>query len=109
MTNPGTPPGSSEKESKGFKVTLIQGVIGAATLAGTTAIPILVQKALNPSSPTPSPTQSAPAQSAPTQVAPATSSPPIQSEAIDSQDQPQLDETDEPGKGRGKGKGKHAH
>ncbi|MBD2022755.1 hypothetical protein H6F43_21465 [Leptolyngbya sp. FACHB-36] len=68
MTNPGNSP---EPPHKGFKITMMQGVIGAVSLAGTTAIPLLVQRALTP--PTPTPTQSTPAEIKPAQVAPTAS------------------------------------
>lgn len=58
MTNSGSSP---EPSKKGFKVTLVQGVIAAASLAGTTAIPLVVQRFLGPvtpvSNPTPIPSQ----------------------------------------------------
>ncbi|XHX76732.1 MAG: hypothetical protein RBJ76_20165 [Stenomitos frigidus ULC029] len=58
MTNSGSSP---EPSKKGFKVTLVQGVIGAASLAGTTAIPLMVQRFIAPpttaSSPAPVPAQ----------------------------------------------------
>jgi hypothetical protein len=68
MANPGS---SSEPPNKGLKGTLIKGMIGAVTLAGTTAVPIIVQRALTP----PSSPQNPPAEIKPAQMAPATASP----------------------------------
>lgn len=98
MTNPGNSPESSKK---GFKLTLMQGVIGAVSLAGTTAIPLLVQRTLTPPTPTPSPAQSPPAEIKPAQVAPATASPQDLSGTVT-----QDDDEDEDSKGKGKKKGK---
>lgn len=61
MSNSGNSP---ESPKQGLKITLMQGIIGAASLAGTTAIPLLVQRALTPT-PTPSPAQIQPAQMTP--------------------------------------------
>lgn len=94
MTNPGSSP---ESPKKGFKVTLMQGVIGAASLAGTTAIPLLIQRTLAPPSPTPSPAQTAPAEIKPAQVLPATASPKDLSDRVTQED-------DSNGKGKKKGK-----
>ncbi|MBM0743745.1 hypothetical protein JOY44_19340 [Phormidium sp. CLA17] len=88
MTNPGSPP---ESPKKGFKLTLMQGVIGAASLAGTTAIPLLVQRTLTSPLPTPIPVQSTSAEIKPAQLSPASASP----ESL---------EDDNNGKGRKKGK-----
>jgi hypothetical protein len=61
MTDPENSPESPKTGLKGFKVTLMQGIIGATTLAATTAIPILVQRALSPQPPvTPAQVLSAP-------------------------------------------------
>jgi hypothetical protein len=46
-TNPGSSP-EPPKAGHKLKITLAQGVIGAVSLAGTTAIPILVQRVLQP-------------------------------------------------------------
>lgn len=93
MTDSNSPDPSTPKQ--GFKVTLMQGVIGAVSLVGTTAIPLLVQKALNPPSPNAAPT--APAEVKPAQVAPASTSPQDASGAM---------VQDDDGKGRGKKKSK---
>ena len=66
---------SSPPHQKGFKITVMQGIIGTVSLVGTTAIPIVVQRALNHPAPVPAPTQSAPAQLAPVNAAPAQVSP----------------------------------
>jgi hypothetical protein len=64
MSNPGS---SSEKND--FKSLLAKGAISAVALAGTTAIPIVVQQSLQHSStPTASPTATVPAQVSPTPV-----------------------------------------
>ncbi|HEY9618005.1 MAG TPA: hypothetical protein V6C64_14260 [Microcoleaceae cyanobacterium] len=76
MTESGSSP---EPKQSGLKVTLMQGVIGAVTLAGTTAIPLLVTRYL---SPPPTPTTSPSAQAAPAQVTPApTASTPVSTTA----------------------------
>jgi hypothetical protein len=94
MTNPGNSP---ESPKKGFKVTLTQGIVGAVSLAATTAIPLLVQRAINPPTPTPSPAQSTPAEIKPAQVAPAPASP---------QDRAEMVKPEDENKGKGKKKGK---
>ena len=77
MTNNSGSSPQPPKLGQKHKLTVAQGVIGAATLAGTTAIPILVQRALTPasvSSPSPaasvqpSPTPTVSVQSSPAQV-----------------------------------------
>ncbi|MBD1911964.1 MULTISPECIES: hypothetical protein [unclassified Leptolyngbya] len=68
MTEPGNSSESQNTGLKGFKVTLMQGIIGAITLAATTAIPLLVQRALSPQPPV------VPAQVVPTTTAPANTS-----------------------------------
>lgn len=68
MSDSGT---SSEKND--LKSLLVKGMIGAVTLAGTTAIPIVIQQSLqhHPSTPTASPTASAsPTATVPTQASP---------------------------------------
>jgi hypothetical protein len=77
-----SPEPSSDKNS--FKSLLIKGVISATALAGTTAIPLLVQRSLQTptptvttATPTPSPTTSPPT----TQVSPPTASPQMASPA----------------------------
>ena len=88
MTNPGNSP---EPPKKGFKLTLMQGMIGAVSLAGTAAVPILVQRALIP----PSPTQNPPAQINPAQLTPATAAPPDLSGAVEAEKE---DDDDKRGK-----------
>ncbi len=80
----------------------MQGIIGAVSLAGTTAIPLIVQRALNPSTPTPSPTQSAPAQPVPVTAVPAQVAPTI-TPSPDLLATPLMDDN---GHGKGKKKGK---
>ncbi|XGW00122.1 MAG: hypothetical protein ACAF41_14445 [Leptolyngbya sp. BL-A-14] len=98
MTNPGPSP---EPSRKGLKVTLVQGVIGAASLVGTTAIPIAVQRFMAPATPVSSPTP------IPTQVS--SPSPSIQP-TLNGLSEPQFsspdDEKDHHSKGKGKKKGK---
>lgn len=114
MTNPGSSP---EPSKNGFKVTLAQGVIGAVTLAGTTAIPLLVQKyiggvpapASSPAAVTspqasPTPTDSI-TPVAPTPTASVTASPDPQLSPVEASTAQPND--DRPGKGKGKKKGKH--
>ena len=96
MTNPGNLP---ESPKKGFKLTLMQGMVGAASLVGTTAVPLLVQRALTPPTPISSPVQSPPAEIKPAQAAPATASPQNLSGTV-----PQEDEDGSEGKGKKKGR-----
>ena len=49
---------SNSPNGQGFKSLVAKGVIGAVTLAGTTAIPLLVQQRLTPPAPTASPSPS---------------------------------------------------
>lgn len=94
MANSGNSP---EPPKQGFRITLMQGLIGAVSLAGTTAIPLLVQRVLTP--PTPSPTQSIPAQVQPAQVTPTVASPQEPSGVV-------MQEDDNKGKGKKKTKKK---
>lgn len=55
----------SSEAPKGFKVTFVQGIIGAISLAGTTAIPLLVTRYLDPQPPTASPAPAAQVSPAP--------------------------------------------
>ena len=68
--NSGSP--SEPPKSQGFKVTLTQGIIGAVSLAGTTAIPLLVNRYLAPPTPAESPAPAAQVSPAPatTQASP---------------------------------------
>lgn len=108
------PENSPEPPKQGFKITLMQGLIGAVSLAGTTAIPLIVQRAINPPTPTPSPTQSvAVPQVQPAQMTPAPSSPnpqiePAQMTPVTSSapDQPGVVTQDNGSKGKNKKKGK---
>jgi hypothetical protein len=98
MTNSGPSP---EPSKKGFKVTLVQGVIGAASLAGTTAIPIVVQRLMTPATPVSSPTP------VPTQVSsPSPSIQPTLNGLEESKFSSHDDEDNHHGKGKGKKKGK---
>ncbi|MBD2102253.1 hypothetical protein [Leptolyngbya sp. FACHB-261] len=76
---------ASSEPPKGFKITIVQGIIGACSLAGTTAIPLLVQRYLPPA---PAPVVS-PAQMAPTQAQPPAPTQ-AQSTVAPTQDQPAL-------------------
>ena len=58
--------GSPSEAPKGFKVTVVQGIIGAISLAGTTAIPLVVNRYLAPPTPTESPAPAAQVSPAPT-------------------------------------------
>jgi hypothetical protein len=95
-TNPGSSP-EPPKAGHKLKITLAQGVIGAISLAGTTAIPILVQRALQPA-PVVSPSSSPSLQAVPAQV----QSPAPTVQPIDSSNQ----EEQEGKKGKKKGKKK---
>lgn len=75
MTNPGSSP---EPAKDGFKSLIAKGVVGAVALAGTTAIPLMVQRVLTP--PTPA-SSSAPAQSTVSSPAPVVS-PTVQSATV---------------------------
>jgi hypothetical protein len=82
MGDSGSPP-----EKNDFKSLLVKGVVGAVTLAGTTAIPIIVQQSLqhHPPTPTASPAATVPAQPSPTPAviaAPVQVSPPPDSPQI---------------------------
>ncbi|HEY9748570.1 MAG TPA: hypothetical protein V6C63_07820 [Allocoleopsis sp.] len=68
--NSGSP--SEPPKGQGFKVTLTQGIIGAVSLAGTTAIPLLVNRYLAPPTPAESPAPAAQVSPAPatTQASP---------------------------------------
>lgn len=57
--------GSPTEAPKGFKVTLAQGIIGAISLAGTTAIPLLVNRYLAPPTAAESPAPAAQVSPAP--------------------------------------------
>ena len=100
-------------EKNDFKSLLAKGMIGAVTLAGTTAIPIMIQQSLqHPSTPTASPTATVPAQVSTTPaaiVSPAQASPPPDSLQIRPTEATyqaigQDETSDKPGK---KGKKKH--
>ncbi|MBD1864351.1 MULTISPECIES: hypothetical protein [Trichocoleus] len=68
--NSGSP--SEPPKGQGFKVTLTQGIIGAVSLAGTTAIPLLVNRYLAPPTAAESPAPAAQVSPAPatTQASP---------------------------------------
>ncbi|HEY9807151.1 MAG TPA: hypothetical protein V6D04_11320 [Candidatus Obscuribacterales bacterium] len=68
--NSGSP--SEPPKGQGFKVTLTQGIIGAVSLAGTTAIPLIVNRYLAPPTPAESPAPAAQVSPAPatTQASP---------------------------------------
>lgn len=126
MTNPSTPP-ESPKSGQKMKGLLLQGLIGAASLTGATAIPIMVQRALSPTpapiaAPTATPTVPATAPSsvpvsspvAPTAVQPSPmeSLPQVQQDAalkdltpIANPEQDLNSEDEDRGKGHGKKKG----
>jgi|GEM_PF-3197201 len=98
MTNSGSSP---EPPKRGLKVTLLQGVIGAVSLAGTTAIPLVVQRLLGPAPPSSSPTP------VPSQVS--SPSPSVQPSVNESSELPlsnpgDSDNHHEKGKGKKKGK-----
>jgi cytoskeletal protein RodZ len=99
IINMTSPEPSSDKNN--FKSLLIKGVISATALAGTTAIPLLVQRSLQTptptvttATPTPSPTTPSPTTSTPTtQVSPPTASPQMAAPAT-SQQKPDQDNSD---------------
>lgn len=115
MTNSGSSPDSNKK---GFRVTVMQGVIGAVSLAGTTAIPLVVNKYLGPSTPaaSPSPTVASPSPAVASPSPSPISSPPVVPAQVASPVQPTLqpaidtvnlqDYDDGHGKPKGKKKGK---
>jgi hypothetical protein len=95
-SSPSEPP----KQEQSFKSLIAKGTIGAISLAGATAIPLVVQKYLGPS-PAASPTPSPSAQIAPAQMMP------LQMQPIGDQNQAQDQDSDQtPGK-KGKKKGHH--
>jgi hypothetical protein len=96
MTEP-----SPEPPKKGFKVTLVQGIIGAASLAGTTAIPLVVQRLIGAPAPVNSPTP------APSQVSsPSPQVQPTLSETSETELSATEDDANHREKGKGKKKGK---
>jgi hypothetical protein len=66
--NSGSP--SEPPKGHGFKVTLAQGIIGAVSLAGTTAIPLLVNRYLSPPTESPAPAAQVSPAPATTQASP---------------------------------------
>ncbi|HEY9737984.1 MAG TPA: hypothetical protein V6D06_16950 [Trichocoleus sp.] len=88
--------GTPEPQPKSLKNLLFSGIVGATALAGTTAIPILVQQFLG----TPAP-NTVPAQ---TLEAPAS----VTSQTVAPNDLPQAsgDDVDDDTEGKGKGKKK---
>lgn len=104
----------SSPEKNGFKSLLVKGMVGAVTLASTTAIPIVVQQSLQrqPATPTASPTATVPAQPSPTpaavispaQISPSANSPELYPTEATYQMGSQDENDDKPGK---KGKKKH--
>ncbi len=102
MSNSGTSP-----EQNGLKSLLTKGVVSAVALAGTTAIPIIVQRSLQPAStPTASPTATVPASPTPAispQPSPLPEAAQMQSAEVTHQAVDQNENNDRP---RGKGKKK---
>lgn len=98
----------SSPEKNGLKSLLAKGMVSAVALAGTTAIPIIVQRSLQPS-PTPaaSPTATGPASPTPVvspdQGSPLPDSSQLRSAEITNQTIGQDENNDKP---RGKGKKK---
>lgn len=97
-----TPPSTASDNDQNLKSLLVKGLVGAASLAGATAIPLLVQRAISPSpsveaTPTP-PAQVVPAQAVPTQNQFQSTTP--------SQELNQADEQSNKGKGKKKAKQK---
>ncbi|HEY9861629.1 MAG TPA: hypothetical protein V6D16_19170 [Candidatus Obscuribacterales bacterium] len=68
--NSGSP--SEPPKGQGFKVTLAQGIIGAVSLAGTTAIPLVVNRYLAPPAESPAPAAQVAPAPATTQASPLT-------------------------------------
>ncbi len=69
MASKGSNPEAPKPETgnhQGLKSIVIKGAVGAVTLAGTTAIPLMVQKFLSPAPPVPA-VQASPAQESPDQ------------------------------------------
>ncbi|HEY9627150.1 MAG TPA: hypothetical protein V6C84_07600 [Coleofasciculaceae cyanobacterium] len=97
MSNSGSSP-----EKKGFTSLLVKGVVSAVALAGTTAIPIVVQRSLQtPSTPAASPTATVPAPSTAASPLPAVNQMGVTGTTPQAIDQDEKDE-----KPRGKGKKK---
>ncbi|MBI4785100.1 MAG: hypothetical protein HY785_27915 [Oscillatoriophycideae cyanobacterium NC_groundwater_1537_Pr4_S-0.65um_50_18] len=97
MSNSGSSP-----EKQGLTSLLVKGVVSAVALAGTTAIPIVVQRSLQaPSAPTASPTATAPA--SPTQVSPL---PAVNQMGVTGAAPQEIDQDEKGEKPRGKGKKK---
>lgn len=103
MTANGSPPEPPTNE--GMRGMIVKGVIGAISLAGATAIPIIVKQHLEPT-PAVSPSPSASAQIAPAQMVPAQLDPTqIQSESIVQDGKADDDKSHDRG-GKKKGKNK---
>ncbi|MGG6238895.1 hypothetical protein ACQ4N7_09655 [Nodosilinea sp. AN01ver1] len=97
MSNSGSAP-----EKDGFKALLIKGLVGSVALAGTTAIPIVVQRSLQPPPVAPA-SSDANAPVSPAQISPM----PDSSQQVDSAATLSVideDKDEEPSKGKGKKK-----
>ena len=98
MTETPSSPSDPSKNDQGLKSLIVKGLVGAISLAGVTAIPIVVKQHLEPTPvASPSPAQIAPAQMVPAQVQPTATS---QSEQA--QPDKELDGKDSKKKGRSK-------
>lgn len=97
--------GTPESQPKSFKTLLFNGVIGATALAGTTAIPIVVQRFLQAPAPVtvPAQTMSAPASAPPQTLTPETeASQTVPADLPRSSDSDDDDDDDDDNKGKGK-------
>jgi hypothetical protein len=65
MTSNSSPSPESPKNGQGLKSLIVKGTIGAISLAGTTAIPLVVQRQLTPPTPAVSPSPSISVQASP--------------------------------------------
>lgn len=103
--------GTPEPQPKSFKTLVFNGVVGATALAGTTAIPIFVQRFLQTPAPVTVPAQTidAPTSATPQTVTPQTVTPQTEPLQAVPADLPQSsdnddDDDDDDDKGRGKKK-----
>lgn len=100
MSENPTPSSTAANTEPGLKSLFMKGLVGAVSLAGATAIPLVVQQALNPS-PSVESAPKVPAQVAPAQAVPAQE---VVQPATSLQEGQQADE--QPSKGKSKKKGK---
>lgn len=101
MSENSSPPPDTSKKEDSLKSLVTKGVIGAISLAGATAIPLVVQRYLGPSTP---PSAASP-EASPTQLAaPSPSSTTVNAGSVENQPQPLLDRQEQFGSKKKKSK-----